>query len=213
MAEFDFTIDPSSPLRPLTTGWQGKIDLGITFKQPYQEDADECMKFYSGPHDFMWNPQYKRKLWSKDLDGIAPSFRMTFNKVFEMVALFVPTLYSQNPIRTVTPRQTFLPPQDLIVSPQLTQQVAQMQQAMVDPMTGMPLPVDPMFAAQFQQMQMMLQQQQMQYQGLQMQQQMEQAVQSARAELLAMYLNYTPNELDLVGNSQAVVTEAMIKGR
>jgi hypothetical protein len=203
-------LDAKSPLRPLVTGWIGKLDLALEFRKPFQEDADECMQFFGGPHDFMWKSDFKRKLWHKNLENAAPAFRMTFNKVFEMVALFVPVLYSQNPIRTVTPRPTFMPPQDLIVDPALAAQVAQLDQAaQANPM----LTMDPIFMGQYQQLQMAYQQQMQQYQAMQMQQQTEQAQQQARSELLSMCLNYTPNELNLVGHSQAVVEEAMIKGR
>ena len=40
------------PLRALCTSWLEKIRLAAEFKKKkFQEDADEAMQFYNGPHD------------------------------------------------------------------------------------------------------------------------------------------------------------------
>lgn len=172
------------PLRPICAGWLGKVDRARKAKKKFQDVADECMRFFDGPAGFMWDADYKGKVWSKDLDNMAPSFRMTVNKVFELVSLFGPVLYHRNPVRRVTPRQYIqAPPQFLGIN--------------LDPMSGMPL--DQMAA--------------MQMQMIQQQSQMEQMTTNLRAQLLETYLNYTPNELNLASHFQRAITEALIKGR
>ena len=50
---------PDSPLAPLCEGWLKKIKLAWDFKQEkFQVDADECMAFFDGPYTWM----YKRKM-------------------------------------------------------------------------------------------------------------------------------------------------------
>jgi hypothetical protein len=45
------------PLRALCTAWTEKIRLASEFKKKrFQEDADEAMQFFNGPHDFMYYP-------------------------------------------------------------------------------------------------------------------------------------------------------------
>lgn len=171
------------PLAPVCTGWIGKIDRARKHKSKFQGTADECMKFFDGNAGFMWDADYKGAIWNKDAPGMTPTFRMTVNKVFELVSLFGPILYHRNPIRRVTPRQYYQAPPQLLG-------------LQVDP-AGMPM--DPMTA---QYMQMMGQQAQM-----------EQMASDARATLLETYLNYTPNELNLAKNFQRAITEALIKGR
>lgn len=48
----DFETPMDHPLRALCTAWSEKIRLASEFKKKkFQEDADEAMQFYNGPHD------------------------------------------------------------------------------------------------------------------------------------------------------------------
>ncbi len=96
-----------TPLRALTTAWMAKIQKAWETKQKdFGEDAEECMRFFNGPYDFLYSGK-ARKGFAVDSDDVlpAPGFRMTLNKVAEMVQLFGPALYHQNPVRTVNPRK------------------------------------------------------------------------------------------------------------
>lgn len=98
------------PLRPICTTWMEKIRLGLEFKErKFGKDARECMRFFKGPYDFMyqraWATESADFQMAADNDFPAPSFRMTHNKVAELVQIFGPVLYHQNPDRKVGPRK------------------------------------------------------------------------------------------------------------
>jgi len=118
-------------LRPLTSGWSGKIELARKSRSKWKEIAEECMMFYSKSAAAMWDPSYQKKFWK----GVpAPRFRVTINKAFEMVAVFGPNLIWDIPHRTVkgkrikeVPIQVFGDPENPDVQA-LHQQVIQGQQ-------------------------------------------------------------------------------------
>ena len=110
-------FDSDNPLSPVVESWHGRIERAKKAKKNFQDDADECMDFFAGPHDFMWDVSYKRKPWDAVMEGAPPTFRMTIAKVFELVALFGPVLYHRNPVRTVNPRKQFQPPIELFGNP------------------------------------------------------------------------------------------------
>lgn len=101
------TQQGSHPMRPIVTKWLSKIKLARKVKQErFGKFADEAMKFYSANHDFMWSQEYSQGhggFLAKGGQGMLPKFRFTFAKAFEMVALFGPALYHQNPNVQVTP--------------------------------------------------------------------------------------------------------------
>jgi hypothetical protein len=96
------------PLNPIVKGWLEKIECGKKRKRAFDEDAQEAMNFYDGPCQHMWNNKYAREgrhsYLSRDAELRLPTFRMTVNKVAEMVQLFGPALYAQNPHRSVNAR-------------------------------------------------------------------------------------------------------------
>ena len=70
-------------LRPLVTGWLGKIEAAERSRKRGTELKDECLMFYNSSAAAMWDPAYSKKFWT----GIkAPKFRITINKAFELVA-------------------------------------------------------------------------------------------------------------------------------
>ncbi len=109
----------SNLLRPIVTGWIEKIKLAMKEKKrQFQDDADECMRFFNGPYNWMWGHKYAtdddRGYWGGMPDEIpTPSFRMSVNLAAEMVQLFGPALYHRNPIRRVTPRKEPILSQEL----------------------------------------------------------------------------------------------------
>lgn len=197
-------------LSPLCEGWRGKIKRAREHKEPFDRIAEECMAFLCDSHEFLWDPKSKFRLKQEDGEEFKPpSFQMTVNKAHELRALFGPVLYSRNPVRTVTPREPFSVPQELMIDPNLVMQISQLDQAAaMNPLVAQ----DPMFVMQYQQLQMTLQQQQMAFQAQQMQAQQTLSQDKVRADLLQRVLNYTPNELDLAGNASKAIDEALIKG-
>ena len=162
-------------MRPLCTAWGGKIQEALRHKKRFNDTADQCMAFFNGAAGFMWEPGFLSKYIGGG--GIAPRFKITIAKAFELVALFGPTLYWRNPTRLVKPRQ------QLSLSPELFMGL--------DP-TG-------------QLYQMAAQQSQQQH-----------SIDDAVAQLLEMYLNYTPVEQPgggLANHASQAITEALVKGR
>ena len=185
-------------LRPIVTGWLGKIEQAIKHKKPFNDIAEQCTAFFSASTGFMWEPKYRQKYLNT---STSPRFRMTMCKAFELVALFGPTLYWRNPKRQVKPRlqvpisaEVFGPAnmqelqqmeqqmqqqlqqmqqQSMGAQQQVQQLMQQMQQAQMAAQQG-----DPQAQQQLQQMQPQLQQAQQQSQ--QMQQQMQQVQQQSQ---------------------------------
>ena len=174
-------------LRSISTSWLAKLKQAEKHKRPFREDAKEAMNFFDGSGDWFWKPQARVDAAFAKIQP--PSFRMSTNRVFEAVKLFGSVIYARNPVRNVTPRQY------PVVSPAALG--IDLNRPPVDPMTGEPLPPDPMIE-----------------QFVQASQQI--AVvedrKKATASLLEAYLNYTPIELNLKEHSRRVVDEAIIKG-
>lgn len=123
------------PLRAICTAWLEKIRLAMEFKKKrFQEDADEAMQFFNGPHDFMYYPKYATSsrgfVLGSEEDIPDPTFRMTCNRVAEMVQLFGPVLYHRNPIRQVNPRKLPSPPPGVFGDPNNPQVQQQYQMIM-----------------------------------------------------------------------------------
>lgn len=170
-------------LEPLVAHWLRKIQLAWDFKRKeFQDDADECMRFFDGPYDFMYGIKYAQgsKAFAYTAgEGNqlpAPSFSMTVNKVAEIVQLYGPVLYHRNPTRKANPLKLPLLPPRLFGN----------------------LQNDPMALRMF----MMMDQQTQQ----------SRVVNQARAALMEAMLNYTPSALDLKRESRQMIDEAIIKG-
>ncbi len=103
----------SEAFRPVTSAWSGKISKAWEQKmRDFGSAAEECMQFFTGPYDWLYG---KRGVLLADDDAVpAPTFRMTVNKVSELVQLFGPALYHRNPIRKVTPRKAVELPEELL---------------------------------------------------------------------------------------------------
>lgn len=118
------------PLQGITSSWLSKVNAAIRFKQTeFQDDADEAYRFFDGPHDFMYkNDATARSAQRGDSNFPNPTFRMTYNRVAEMVQLFGPVLYHRNPHRQVTPRELPVLPAAMFGDPQQPQTQQMLQQ-------------------------------------------------------------------------------------
>lgn len=103
--------DRSHPMWEICEQWIRKIREGIKHKrEKFQDTADECMRFFDGAHDFMYGGKKHGYGFSAEGErSIKTTFKMTTNKVAELVQLFGPYMYHTNPNRMVAPRIQKLP--------------------------------------------------------------------------------------------------------
>jgi len=194
-----------SPLRPIVAKWLHKLKFASDYKRKtFGDDARECMQFFNGPYDWLYGPGNRQNVgMTVSYDTVpSPTFRMSANKVAEMVQLFGPTLYQKNPHRTITTRKLPTPP----MPPQLQQAQQMLQQ--VQPMLQSGQPIDPRMLQQVAQAQQQVQM----WQQMQQQDSATQALNETRALLLDSYLNYTPNENGFLFDVRAAIDETIIKG-
>ena len=120
------TTKLSDALRQLTTGWLSKIELAKEAKKHFNEVSEQCSAFFQASVSFMWEPDFRRKFLGTD---VSPNFHVTLNKAFELVSIYGPTLYWQNPERMLQPRKHLPVVPDMFgVDPLLQQQLQQQQQ-------------------------------------------------------------------------------------
>lgn len=167
--------------KPILDRWVGKLKVAAKHKRrEFQDTADQCMQFYAGGLNFMWDPVYMQKYMKR---VSKPTFQTCLNKAFELVAIQAPMLYHRSPIRVC---KTFN-------QPEFTPDI-------------FGTPTDPQSA------QMIMQA----FSQAQAQQGQEWAVKRMAAQLMEMYLRYTPREQPDGGLAQAgedAITEALVKGR
>lgn len=187
--------------------WLEKIALSAKRKdEDFGKYARECWQYYSGPnHNFLFGG-----MDGIALDGFAlpsDSPRVTVNKCFEMVDVFLPYMHHRNPTRTMTDRRPKVPPELklALVPPEIVQQAAQMmmqqqaQQMMmqgVQVMPGMLPPPDPAAIANFL-----------------FPPNQDDQIREIRKLLMEPVLNYTPHEFDLKTESRLALTEGLVTGR
>ena len=92
----------SDALRQIATGWLSKIELAKEAKSHFNEVGEQCSAFFQGATSFMWEPDFRRKFLGTD---VSPNFNVTLNKAFELVSIYGPTLYWQNPERRLIPKK------------------------------------------------------------------------------------------------------------
>jgi len=149
-------------LRQITTGWLSKIDLAKQSKSHFNEVSEQCTAFFQAAVSFMWEPDFRRKFLGTD---VSPNFHVTLNKAFELVSIYGPTLYWQNPERMLVPRKHIPVIPDLYgVNPQLQQQLNQQMQQLQQQSQQSQQAVQQAMAQMQQQMQPQIQQ--LQQQGI-----------------------------------------------
>lgn len=203
VAEYEDVAEPleGRALMPICDGWRAKLRIAREWKrEQFQNDADEAMNYFDGCGKWFWDDEYARGprgYLSKGWKGRLPGFTLTINMVSRFVQLFGPSMYQQNPHRTISVRER------APLSPELMMQMAQQavqQQLMQGGQQMMLMPEQQMMLVQ-QQMEMMAQQEQM-----------EAMAKQTAADILQEYMNYTPDELDLVSNMRRCIDETIIKG-
>lgn len=116
-------------VQPIVTSWLATIKKANDVKRrDFTRDAEEALRFFDGPHDFMYEARYIGAS-----EGCpSPFFKMTYNKIAEGVQLFGPFLYHRNPHRQVNesslpeiPQEVFGNPED----PRAAMIAAQFQQS------------------------------------------------------------------------------------
>ncbi len=113
-------------LQPIVQAWMQIIHRAHEHKiEQFQNDADEAMRFFDGPYDWLYTGKYGSSQSSVHGDGMPKTtFRMTHNRAAELVQLYGPSLYSRNPHRQFTLRKQSDYPFDL-VDPQQQEALAQ----------------------------------------------------------------------------------------
>lgn len=198
-------IEHDHPLLPIVNEWIKKIDSGLEQKEErFQKYADEAKKFYDSDHNWMWDKSYAQGsggFLDKEAAAMLPKFRMSVNRVFEMVALYGPALYHTNPSIAVNPiLRPELPPQALGIDPNL---LAMLQQPQA-------MPMDPalLMNPQFQQQMAMAQQ----YMAMAQQEVALAEQQKACALVKAHYLNWLQTEADKKTQARRAISEALQTG-
>lgn len=214
--------DLDTVLRPIVTGWLGKIEQAIKHKKPFNDIAEQCTAFFSASTGFMWDPKYRKKYLNT---STSPRFRMTMAKAFELVALFGPSLYWRNPKRKVKPRrQPPISPE--VFGPPNMQELQQMEQQMQQQMQQIQQQMQ-QAQQQAQQMQQQMQQgqaaaaqgdpqaqqslQQMQPQIQQAQQQMQQMQQ--QAQQLQQQMQQMQPQFQMIQQAQQIFEQSKIEQR
>lgn len=78
--------------RRICEAWDVQAKFALEAKKNFCTCAAEAMRFYAQPnHNFMF-------------EG-SPDFKVTINKVYELVSIYGPHLYGQDPVRNATPRR------------------------------------------------------------------------------------------------------------
>ena len=200
-----------SYLKPVVSAWTERIKKAIEAKAPWQNVADQCMAFYSAKNGFLFEKEFRTKYLNLTNENMLPKHRLTFNKAFELVAIFGPLLYWDNPNRTVKPRKSLkIDPAFFGITPQQMQQYQQAQQPPPPPQPGQPPPPPPP------QIDPQLQQAMGIWQWSQQTEQQRANADRIRCQLLENWLNYTPSEMPnggLAGHSRMAIVEALVKGR
>ncbi len=122
-------------LGPLTRLWLDKIEKAREYKETqFQKTADECLSFYHPPEG-NFNFVYKGDINASagvGQDVQEPHFRMTLCKLFEVVSIFGPLLYFQNPNRQVNPRLPIEIPPTAVPDPMLYMMTQQQEMTRVN---------------------------------------------------------------------------------
>lgn len=102
-------MSSANPLEDLCSVWVNVLKKSETHKEnAFGKTALECWRFFGEAHDFMYG-KGASGLGFDALSEINTDFKMTLNKVAELVQIFGPTLYFKNPYRQVNTRIPSVP--------------------------------------------------------------------------------------------------------
>ena len=126
-------IYTSSEINPVLSNvasqWMRMLERGKKFKEDtFSRYGREAMSYFQGPKS--WDELMGREYIPA---GEWPDvqFKMHINKLYEFVKIFGPSLYYNNPVRTVKPRAPVQIPGQYFEDPNLFMQLAQSEQARV----------------------------------------------------------------------------------
>lgn len=129
----DSEIDPI--FRTVVNHWMTKIKAAKDHKNKvFQHAANECNALYGGPKS--WDEVWGSVMGGSDGvssdggDQISTTFKVAVNKTFEFVTIFGPSMYSENPVRTVKPRQPVVVPPEFFGQDMMTYQALYSQESM-----------------------------------------------------------------------------------
>lgn len=92
------------PLLPINAEWLRMIDRADEQKQEhFWQYAEETLNYFDGPNNWMWEDENLKRFLDEEY-GVQPGVRMQVNRVSEAVDIFMTSLYSQNPYRSVKPQ-------------------------------------------------------------------------------------------------------------
>lgn len=172
------------PLASIVQQWTKMIEAAQEFKdKDFGAYGKEAMQFFDGDNNWMWQTEYAAGVRGYLSENYDMDLLPTFKMQTNRVAEFAQVFLPSVYHRNPTRRVTPRKYEPLPV------------QAFGDPM-------DPMTGMMVQQM----------WQQAMMQDQNDQVRRDLHANLMQMVLNYSPNELDLKGESRNVLLEAIIKG-
>ena len=89
-------------LRPLVTGWLEKIQLAKVHRKQFDAVGDQCLAFFGKTCAQFWGRKFQQEFMGTDLK---PRFQLSIQKAFEVVAIYGPSLFHRNPVRTVRPHK------------------------------------------------------------------------------------------------------------
>ena len=199
-------------LLPLVNGWLGKIAEAKAARRQFDDEAEQCVSFFGDACGFMWSDKFK----SKFLGGkVNPTFKITIQKAFELVALYAPVLCWKHPGRVMKPRKLLDIPPD-VFGPTAQEEMQEQMQAMQEQLQGLPPEMAQQVTQRIQQQFSQPSQGDLLRQMYAKEQKDVLAKSKTRSLLLEAWLNYTPTEMPgggLAKHMQMGCTEALVKGR
>jgi len=75
--------------RSIVARWMAAIDAAYDARKGWDDVVFLCREFYRGAIDFMWSEQFQAKYFG---GRMTPRFKINLNKMFDMVALYAPSL-------------------------------------------------------------------------------------------------------------------------
>lgn len=114
-------------MKPFAHGWVDRIAESYKAKKAFTSVARQCEQFFSADVGFMWKEDFQKEFMG---GKVAPKFKITIAKAFELVAIIGPALYWKYPKRVVRNYPRFDLAPELFGDPQ-DQQAMQVYQQVV----------------------------------------------------------------------------------
>lgn len=116
-------------LGPIVQQWTTRFAAAQSSKQRFDTIAKLCRQFFGSSAKAMWEDDFRKEFFPTVGN---PTFQININKAFELVAVIGPTLFWENPERTVRSYEPINQAESAqlmgITDEQMLQQIQQMQQ-------------------------------------------------------------------------------------